>query len=493
MYNPMTLIDFYKADHRRQYPAGTSRVYSNMTPRSSRVEGQDRVVFFGLQAAIQRHLIDDMRAFFAAPVDDVCERYAARINGALGPNSIGTDHIRALHALGYLPLEFRALPEGTAVPLRVPMFTVENTHDDFAWLVNYYETILSASVWGPCTSATYALRLKRLLLQYANDTGASTEFTNWQGHDFSMRGMMGVDAAAMSGAGHLLYFTGTDTVPALDWVETYYPTSGFIGGSVAATEHSVMCAGGAENETETFERLLALYPAGIVSVVSDTWDLWHVLQTILPSLRTRIMAREGKMVIRPDSGDPVKIICGDPDAPADSPARKGVVQLLWEVFGGTVNTAGFRELDSHIGVIYGDSINYERAVAILEGLKAIGFTSSNIVLGVGSFSYQYVTRDTYGFAMKATHVVVDGVGHSIFKKPATDDGQKNSATGYLSVFDGFGGLTLAQDVSRAEMERESLLQPVWRDGVFLQRYSFDEVRAVATVALNQTRLERMAA
>lgn len=481
--NPITLIDGYKLDHRRQYPAGTTHVYSNWTPRMSRVAGQDEVVFFGLQYFLAKYLSEDFEHdFFYEPVDRVVREYARRVNGYLGPNSIGTDHILALRNLGYLPLEFRAVPEGTRVPLRVPMLTVENTHPDFAWLVNYFETLMSCVMWLPCTSATTALRMRRTLEAAAAKTGSPAAFVDWQGHDFSFRGMGGPEAAALSGAGHLLYFTGTDTIPAIELIENYYdpPTGYLVGGSVPATEHSVMCAGGEVGELETFERLLDLYPAGIVSVVSDTWDLWNVLTEILPSLRARIMARPGKLVIRPDSGDPVKIICGDPSAPAGSSTRKGVVELLWECFGGTFTSTTHRLLDDHIGCIYGDSINIERAEAITSGLAAKGFASANMVFGVGSYTYQYVTRDTFGFAMKATHVEIAGRKIDIFKKPITDDGVKNSAKGRLSVMANAatGRLELINQAT-PEQEAASLLRPVWRDGEFLRPETFDVIRARA--------------
>jgi nicotinamide phosphoribosyltransferase len=485
--NPMTMIDGYKLDHRRQYPKKTTRVYSNWTPRSSRVDGQEDVVFFGLQYFLQKYLMNEFNEkFFGRPIDEVVEKYARRVNSYLGPNSIGTDHIRALHRLGYLPLEFRALPEGTRVPLRVPMLTVENTHDDFFWLVNYFETLMSCVMWLPCTSATTALQMREILEEGADWTGSPIAFVDWQGHDFSFRGMEGPDAAAISGAGHLLFFTGTDTIPAIELVEEFYtPTEAnyLIGGSVAATEHSVMCAGGAESELETFERLLDLYPTGIVSVVSDTWDLWNVLTNILPKLKDRILARDGKLVIRPDSGDPVKIICGDPFAPEGSPQRKGVVELLWDVFGGSETETEHRLLDPHIGTIYGDSINHARARAILNGLDDKEFASANVVLGIGSYSYQYVTRDTFGFAMKATHVTIDGVGRDIFKKPITDDGAKNSAKGRLCVVDesgeGGGGVLCLYDQATAGEEAESLLRPVWRDGAFIAWEPFEVIRARA--------------
>ena len=480
--NPVTLIDGYKLDHRRQYPEGTTKVYSNWTPRMSRVPSQEEVVFFGLQYFLQRYLTDEFQEFFGSDASIACKRYQRRIDGYLGPNQIGTEHICNLHDLGYLPLEFRAIPEGTPVPLRVPMLTVENTHPDFAWLPNYFETLMSSVMWLPCTSATTASRMRRLLDNAAKKTGSPDDFVPWQGHDFSMRGMEGPEAAALSGAGHLLYFTGTDTIPALDLIERYYgplPDDYLIGGSVAATEHSVMCAGGQDDELKTFDRLLHLYPSGILSVVSDTWDLWKVLTQILPALKDRIMSREGKLVIRPDSGDPVKIICGAPEAPAGSPANKGAVRLLWDLFGGTTTSTGHKLLDPHVGCIYGDGITYERATDIMRRLDLQGFASANVVLGIGSFNYQYVTRDTFGFAMKATWCEIGGRGVDIFKKPATDDGMKNSAKGRLAVLrNGAGKLCLVNQATQ-EQEARSSLRTVWRDGSFIIQEDYKTIRTRA--------------
>lgn len=486
--NPILQIDGYKLDHRRQYPPKTTRVYSNWTARGSRIEGQTEVVFLGLQYFLKRYLGDEFRSgFFSRAIEQVRFDYAHRVNSYLGPNTIGTEHIEALHRLGYLPLEVRALPEGTRVPLRVPMLTIENTHDDFAWLPNYFETLMSNILWMPTTSATSAARLRDLLDRAAVATGGDPAFVPWQGHDFSFRGMAGAEAAALSGLGHLVFFTGTDTIPAIELAEDYYfrqngPNVGFIGGSVAATEHSVMCADGPVGERETFERLLALYPTGIVSVVSDTWDLWKVLTVTLPALKHSILARDGKLVIRPDSGDPVAILCGDPSAPIDSPARKGVVELLWDLFGGTTSPTGHRVLDAHVGCIYGDAITFERANAILTNLYRKGFASTNVVFGVGSFTYQYVTRDTYGFAMKATWVRVNGEGRDIYKTPITDSGEKNSARGRLAVVPGPDGKLGLINQASAEDQARSELKLVWRDGAFLRWQSFDDVRAMATKA-----------
>lgn len=466
---PELMLDCYKFDHRRQYPEGTEYVYSNFTPRGSRIPGVNGVVAFGLQAFLHDMTRTWRSQFFNVPKDVVLKRYEERTNHMLGPNSIGTDHIGALHDLGYLPLRFRAIPEGTVVPLRIPVFTVENTHPDFFWLVNYIETVVSASTWLPMTSATTALHMRTMLDMWAERTASDPSFVDFQAHDFSMRGMTSVESSAMSGAGHLLSFAGTDTVPALSWVEEYYPLDGasMIGGSVAATEHSVMCAGGQMDEMDTFERLLKLYPSGIVSVVSDTWDLWNVLTNIVPTLKNEIMGRDGKLVIRPDSGNPADILCGDPNAGIHQPAYKGVVELLWDTFGGTVNSKGYKELDPHVGAIYGDSITYERADEICSRLESAGFASTNVVFGVGSFTYQYVTRDTFGFAMKATWAQVDGEGRDLFKDPITDDGVKKSATGKLSVISVDEGLHLVERASEAEIESDTnMLKVVWENGRF---------------------------
>jgi nicotinamide phosphoribosyltransferase len=386
----IVLKDGYKADHRRQWPDGTTRVNSNFTPRQSRTDN-DFVIFFGLQYFIKEYLINVFnKTFFSVPREAAVRQYARRINNYLGPNQVGTAHIAALHDLGYLPLRIKALPEGTKVPLQVPPFTIENTFEDnpeFSWLTNYVETLVSCTVWGPCTSATTAFQYRKTFDEYAKMTGSPLEFCQWQGHDFSFRGMFGLEAAVLSGSAHLLSFTGTDTIPAIDFLEQYYNADSdkeLIGGSVAASEHAVMCAGGKATEAETYDRLISkVYPTGIVSIVSDTWDFWAVVTETLPALKDKIMARDGKLVIRPDSGEPVLIICGDPEAPAGSPARKGLIQCLWEIFGGTVNEKGFKVLDSHIGAIYGDSITVQRQLAILSSLKAQGFASCNVVLGIG--------------------------------------------------------------------------------------------------------------
>ncbi len=477
--NPLLYTDGYKVDHRRQYPNQTTLVYSNWTPRKSRIEGIDNVVFFGLQYFIKRYIIKDFQDnFFNQPKEIVCAKYSRRINNYLGENSVGIKHIEDLHDLGYIPMIIKALPEGVSVPIRVPMFTMYNTLPDFFWLTNYFETLISTTVWMPCNSATIAKKYRMILDKYANETSSIPEFVDWQGHDFSMRGMAGLEAATISSAGHLLSFTGTDTIPTIDFFEEYYNANSdneLIGASVAATEHSVMCMGTNTGEQETFKRLITeVYPNGIVSIVSDTWDLWKVLTEYLPNLKNEVLARDGKVVIRPDSGDPVDIICGNPNGKSVE-EKKGVIELLWETFGGNTNEKGFKELDSHIGAIYGDSITLDRATQICERLKQKGFASTNVVLGIGSFTYQYNTRDTFGFAMKATYGEVEGVGREIFKDPITDDGTKKSAKGLLKIELENGEYKLYDQVSWEE-EKQGELKEVFKDGKVLIEEKLSEIR-----------------
>lgn len=498
--NPLNLTDSYKVGHHAMYPKGMHYLQSNFTPRSSRVVGVNKVVFFGLQAFLKDVLETQFnKGFFERNAETVISEHTERVEKLLGIK-FDNKHWYDLHKLGYLPLRFCALEEGTECPLRVPMFTVENTHPEFAWLVNYIESVLSNSIWMPMTSATNALRLRRMLDKYAKLTSDTPEFVDWQGHDFSFRGMSSYEAGGASGAGHLLSFAGSDTLTAMDYADQFYnsgiQTVKFVGGSVPATEHSVMCAGGKDDELETFERLLTEFPSGILSVVSDTWDLWKVITEILPKLKDKIMSRNGKLVIRPDSGDPVDILCGTlhhyisdgkggltPNWNIDNiNARKGVIELLYEIFPGPTNSKGYKTLDSHIGVIYGDSITYDRAEQICQRLKEKGFASTIPVLGVGSFSYQFVTRDTFGFAMKATWCEVNGESRNLYKDPITDSGIKKSAKGRLAVLR-VPGSTMSYDsgelylVNEAtpEDEARSELKPVWENGHFIREYTFREI------------------
>lgn len=482
-----TLCDFYKISHRAMYPTGTEVVYSTWTPRTSRVKGIDNVVAFGHQAFIKEYLVDLFQEhFFKRPKAEVIAEYSRLIKFTLGDQNPETKHLEDLWDLGYLPLSIKALPEGTIVPTRVPTMTIQNTDPRFFWLTNFIESLASCELWQASTSATLAVEYKRMMDNYATVTNPEAlAFTIFQGHDFSMRGMSSLRSAILSGMGHLVGgYAGTDTIPAISAAEYYYNANvekELVGTSVPATEHSIQCAYG--NDMEYLRRMLVdVHPTGIVSIVSDGYDFWEVLRTVVPSLKKEIMARKGgpvgdKVVIRPDSGDPVLIVCGDPDAQPGSLEYKGAVEVLWDIFGGTISSTGYRVLDSHIGLIYGDAITTKRADEIMSRLQAKGFASTNVVFGIGSYTYQYNTRDTFGYALKSTLCVINGEEKQIFKNPKTDDGTKKSQKGRVAVVkDGFG-YTVMDGLSLQDTIKGDMLREVFRDGKLLIDENFSDIRA----------------
>ena len=492
--NPMIGCDFYKTAHKFQYPEGTEYVYSNFTARSSRLATKldetfnEKIVFFGLQGFIQWFLIDTFNEeFFGKPKELVVAEYSRHMTNALGGIDVG--HVAALHDLGYLPLIIKALPEGSLVNIKVPVLTVASTHKDFYWLPNYIESVMSSELWKSCTTATTAYQYRKLLEQFAEETGANKEFILWQGHDFSFRGLSGIHDASSSGAGHLLSFLGTDTIPAIDYLENYYKgKETFVGGSVPASEHSVMCLAGQEDEIGTFKRLITdVHPTGVVSIVSDSWDYWKVITEYSLALKDVIESRQvnalglAKVVFRPDSGDPADIICGTfsyacDDGEGFTPQQKGSIECLWDIFGGTINDAGYKELNPRVGLIYGDSITLERAQNILHRLKIKGFASSNVVFGIGSYTYQYQTRDSFGFAMKATYGIVNGEGREIVKDPKTDSGTKKSAKGLLRVTKE-GNDFILHDQQTFEQEQSGELKTVFINGGMVNTTSLAEIRS----------------
>lgn len=560
------LCDFYKVSHRVQYPFSTEYIYSVWTPRSNKYfKIADKVVMFGLQAFIKKYLIEYFNTyFFQRRKEDVIAEYERYIKFTLGVENPDSSHIKELWELGYLPVEIKALKEGALAPIKTPMLTVVNTDKKFFWVTNYLETIISNEIWLPMTSATIAYQYRKVLDEYALKTTGSTDGVSFQGHDFSMRGMASLESAMASGAGHLLSFVGTDTIPAIMYHEEFYNADiekELVGTSIPATEHSVMCANADEtlDETETFRRFLTeVYPTGIFSIVSDTYDFWDNVGRVLPALKDTIMSRDGKVVIRPDSGDPVDILCGThfedltnekwcetledaKDAFYDmmmedlrdrtphgeygeseiygafkyegkyyemeidveynrydkqyyfieedrltrfeefEPSLQdlGLVEVLWNIFGGTITAQGYKLLDSHIGAIYGDSITVERATTIVKRLAEKGFASTNVVFGIGSFTYQYNTRDTFGFAMKATWAQIDGAEKLIFKDPKTDSGLKKSQKGRVVVLDSPEGIVYKDGLYKKDadaLDYIDLLQPVFRNGQLLVDQSLSEIR-----------------
>lgn len=523
--------DAYKVFHPFAYNPDVTHVYSNMTPRfgkHSNVPSNPFMVALGLQAFLIE-MAEAWEEFFATPKSEAVHQYSRIVDSMLGKH-VDTTHMEALHDLGYLPIKVKALPEGSLVPYGVPIYTIVNTVAGFGWVTNMLETDMSAETWGMCTSATTAFAYRQRFEKVkALKEGGMIKF---MGHDFSYRGMFGRDAAAKSGFGHLTSFVGSDTIPAAIFAEKYYGADvekELVFASVDATEHSVMCSYGTDNELESLRHLMEdVTPEGIVSIVSDTWDFWKLVTEYLPALKDNIMARKGTVVIRPDSGDPVDILCGlgtyievprgefkqgDNDdwyykffnqykdveyaklngtyhklhrdaynevvtvLATEIPEYeiKGLVECLWDTFGGTV-VNGQKLLDSHIGAIYGDSITLVRQDQIIKRLEAKGFVPS-VVLGIGSFTYQYVTRDTHGTAVKATDTQHGEGNHvPIFKDPKTDSSKK-SAKGLLMVIDE-GGYKLVSDVTpKEEASSINCLRTVFEDGKLVQRTTLAEIRA----------------
>lgn len=502
--------DGYKLGHHRMYPEGTEKVYSNWTPRSNKYfpEATEGAVVFGIQYLIKEYFLKQFNEnFFNLPREEAIQSFYRRINNFVGIDSVGIEHIEKLYDLGYLPIKIKALPEGSICPIRVPMMTITNTEPDFFWLTNYLETIISCTLWMPCTSATRARLYKKELARHAKLTNFPEDVNlGFCCHDFSMRGMAGLEAAVISGMAHMTSFVGSETIPAIAALEEYYKANSdkeLIAATVPATEHSVMCAGGEEDELKTFKRLInELYPTGFVSIVSDTWDFWNVVENFLPKLKNDILARDGRVVIRPDSGDPVDIICGLRTNshfhtrmkegkyyccynPFDDNAEYvevsegqyyGAYYMLGKIFGWNTTSNGYRYPSTKVGLLYGDSITLERQKQIYMRLENAHMAACNLVLGVGSFSYQYASRDSLGFAIKATACVINGELKEIFKHPKTDDGTKNSLKGLIAVYQDDKGKYYAVDQVSEKEEQEGCLETVFLNGILTKDYSLSEIR-----------------
>ena len=570
--NPLLLTDSYKLGHADQYPEGTEFIYSNFTPRSKKyaydnflkyLSAKDqKIVVFGLQAVLieMKQIWDD--GFFKRPKEEVVNEFLTFIQPYMPKAYLDKmkKRVEELHDYGKLPIKVNALPEGSLIDEKIPVFTVVNTKKQFYWITNYLETWLSANLWKPMVSASIARTYRHIIQEFANKTGISQspewkDFINWQGHDFSMRGMSGIYDSRSTGVGHLASFYGSDTLIAAKYAQEMYgfglPKDYLYAASVPATEHSVMCVGSSafvandgdttQGEFNLFKRLITeTYPDGIVSIVSDTWDYWKVVTDYTVKLKDTILKRNGKLVIRPDSGNPVHILAGyrvfktytvdqnSQDFDLDDYFGKwklsimynfskefderciievkckdqvskyyeiidldykeveehevlGSVQVLWNIFGGTETVGSdnktYKTLDGHIGLIYGDSITPAVCYEILSRLEEKGFSSANVVFGIGSYTYNYHTRDTFGFAMKATYGVVNGVGRNVMKSPKTDKNQlKKSAIGLLKVTkepDGERDKFVLEDGLDIPVEElltydQGELKTVFNDGEFIQ-------------------------
>jgi nicotinamide phosphoribosyltransferase len=482
MSDIMLKTDFYKIGHHLCFPKDTQQVYSNLTPRSGK--GQTGgVVFFGLQYLIKRFLIEEFDAWFNLSKEEAVGHYKRIIDNGLGGDN-DVSHIARLHDLGYLPLKIKALPEGTIVPHGIPCLTITNTIDEFYWLPNFLETLISNTLWYPSTSANHARKLKNLVVEYANKTCEDAGFCDFQLHDFSYRGHHSSDSGMVYGAAWLTSFKGSDTVPSIPWLEKYYNGTD-IAYSVVASEHSQAMSFGKDNELDYIKHMINIVPKGIVSIVADTWNYPRFMTKLLPQLKDMILNREGCVVVRPDTfwTTPQDCICGydgyhekmdSLDEEEKEFIKMGSVEYLYKTFGGTINSKGYKEVNSKVNVLYGEAWFEERLKDAYERLMNKGF-ATKFVAGVGSWTALNCNRDLDNWAIKATAVKRNGVWHNIFKDPITDKGFKKSACGMLYVGQKDGQLFVEDQVS-PEKEATGLLTEVFKNGRMVVETSLQEIR-----------------
>lgn len=479
--NPMLLIDFYKAVHAEMLPKGITKSVSYYTPRMSRVKRWDKVVMFGLQGFIKTYLIDYFNEqFFSRPFKDVMFDYKRVMDASLGEDTYKIEKIINLHKLGYLPIEIVALPEGTLVPIHCPMFGITNTHPDFAWLPQSLESLISAETWHSQLAATVGYTYRQIVNHYYDLTCDDNIPRARALGAFDFRGEECLESAVKAGAGWCLSFLNTATVPVIPYLEQNYScdcTKEPVAFGSPSTEHSVMCSNYAVDgdEITLLRRLLTeIYPNTSFSAVLDSYDYWNIIDNVLPQLKKEIMEHNGCMLMRGDSGDCVEVVTK-------------TVFKLWEHFGGTINSKGYKVLDPHVKAIYGDSITVQRCEEIYKILMENGFACSNVALGVGSFSFQCIeedgelkpfTRDTFSSCIKATYCEIDGKPTPIFKNPK-DGGFKKSQKGCCSVFkEGFDPMSFVDGLTWEEAcaDPMNMLETVFKDGKLTKVQNLAKIR-----------------
>lgn len=495
--NPILAIDSYKLAHITMYPEEVKETYLNLTPRAmkyfqrlipSEFRYDNKIVAFGVQMTVIDLVTQFSEEFFSKPLNQVLDIYIDTITPFIGDGLGVKEHvineITKLHQLGYLPITIKALPEGSLIPVQTPVLTIRSTQ--FAWLGGYLETYISQNTWKTITTATVARLYRKILEHFSNLTCNNNDHLTWQGHNFADRGMSGTEDATRCGIAHATQFQGSDSVHAAYAAKHIYGfKTPLFAASVPATEHSIMQLGISQSsEKETIQRLIKQYPSGILSVVCDTEDYWNTLTNILPSVKDEILSRTpnslglAKFVVRPDSGDPVDVICGVPyckDSDTIYPEWKGSIEILWDIFGGTINSKGYKVLNPKIGLIYGDSITPQRAYEICKRLQAKGFASSNVVFGIGSYAYNYHTRDTLGMAIKCT--AAWDIKHNLIEtqKTVKTDSIKKSAKGLLHVDSNF----VTTDSVTPEQEATGELKVVYSNGTLLLEHDFELIRTRA--------------
>lgn len=473
MNKPHLNTDGYKVGHALLYPTGTQFIYETLVPReNSYFPWDDKMVVFGYEYFMHKLVMDWQANFFLQPWENI-EKDFSIVKDMFGSDEVRdtvVERFKKLHDHQRLPIKVNLLPEGSLVPMRVPVLSIENTHPDFFWLPGYLETTLLANTFVTSTNATIARQFRKVGDVYAELTADSKDFLDYQFHDFSQRGQHGDQAAVLSGIAHLTSFKGTDVIPAVVEVKEVWGEEN-VGGTVLATEHSVMEAYGV-NQYDAYKRLIVENPNGILSVVSDTYDYWEVIDEVLPAHKELVMQRNGKLVIRPDSLAEART-----GQRIETPQQLVVETLksLWNTFGGTTNSKGYKVLDSHVGVLHGEGVTLDNIESFMKDIKEAGFSTENVVFGIGAYNYSVMSsRDSFGQALKASVAVINGEEKMIYKLPKSEaEAFKASPRGAVAVVGESGsyerveGLTLEEANSHIGNE----LRTFFKDGWFVRPFT----------------------
>lgn len=457
MRNLILATDSYKLGHWKQYPSGTLGVYSYLEARQGAQYPQ--TVFFGLQSILKQLTGQVIQSSDIAEAAKLAEAHFGTPDLF---NRAGWERIANILG-GRLPLRIRAVPEGTVMPVGNVLMTVENTDPACYWLTNALESLL-LHVWYPTTVASLSYSVKNMMKSKLRKSADSLDGLPFMLHDFGYRGASSHESAAIGGAGHLLNFMGTDTLPAMELLlRDYNADINNLAFSVPATEHSVMTSLGAAGEMKIVSDLIDAHPAGILSVVADSYNIYRFVDTLGSTFRDRVLARDGKFVVRPDS------ITGTHTTPESLMVH--LAEQLWSWFGGTINSKGYRVLDPHVGLLWGDGIDPVGIEKILDALIAAGYSAENAVFGMGGGLLQKVNRDTERFAFKSSAQWRNGVWVPVSKNPL--DASKASKAGRLK-------LTARQPHGYATVNADDpgddVLRTVFRDGELLIEDDLETIR-----------------
>ncbi|MBC7981466.1 nicotinate phosphoribosyltransferase [Candidatus Parcubacteria bacterium] len=453
--NFLLKTDSYKVPHFQQYPANTTYVHSFFESRGGRYPA---VLFFGLQSMIKEHLLGQVVT--EESIEEAKELFALHFGSTALFNEPGWRYILEKHD-GRLPIEIKAVLEGTKVPVSNVLMTVTNTDPNVPWITNYVETLL-VQLWYPITVATQSYYMKQVILRYLEETG-TPEDVDFKLHDFGYRGSTSVDSAGIGGAAHLVNFKGTDTLKALLIARNHYGEE-MAGFSIPAAEHSTITSWGKDHEVDAYENMLNLYPTGFVAVVSDSYNIYEACEKIWGGiLKNKVLARDGTLVIRPDSGDPIEVL-------------PRVLEILGEKFGYTTNGKGYKVLNPKVRLIQGDGIDHESVGVILEALKIAGWSADNLAFGSGGGLLQKLNRDTQKFAFKCSAALVNGLWQDVIKDPVTDPGKRSKAGVLALVHNGEGYQTIREEDLNGQWNE---LRTVFRNGELLVNQPFAAIRKQA--------------